>query len=516
MTINFQLPLNTSGRRLELPLCSRSIVIIGANGSGKSRFASALIKDLGNRAFKISSLNALYVQGERAKDGAISQMHAKAGVTLGGETEFERLMALMIHDEIKNLLFYKLSRAIGDKKADLKPTRLDKLIEMWQEVYPGNKMLIEADRLVFSRQGADDLYSASRLSDGERAVLYLIGAMLYAPSKSIIVVDSPEMFLHPTVMMSLWNRLEALRSDCVMVYTTHDLEFASSRQSAATVWVKNYDPDTEAWDYSVLPPGSPLGEEMYMAIMGARKPVLFIEGDAVHSIDARLYPLIFKDYTVRSLGSCDKVIEATRTFNDLNSFHHMVSKGIVDRDRRDSGEVEYLRRKNILVPDVAEVENILLLEDVVRATASARGRNENKVAEQVKNSIIKMFASEYRQQALMHTRHKVKRTVEYRIDGRFSSIDQLEKHMIGLVNEIAPRQHYEQLLKQFKSYIDTKDYAGILRVYNRKSMLPGCNISSILGLTGKGSYLDLILRLLREDREPARRIRQAVCNCFGI
>ena len=34
-----------------------------------------------------------------------------------------------------------------------------------------------------------------------------------------------------------------------------------------------------------------------MTLVGVRKPVLFIEGDARHSIDAKLYPLVFKDYT---------------------------------------------------------------------------------------------------------------------------------------------------------------------------------------------------------------------------
>lgn len=498
MSINFKLPKDIDGRRQSVPLCARSLVIIGANGSGKSRFTDALARELGNRAVTISALNALYLHGNDNND-----------------SEFERLMAMMLRDEIKSLLAYKLSRASGET-TELKNTRLDKLIAMWQEVYPGNKMLIEADRLVFARHGVDDRYSASRLSDGERTVLYLIGAMLYAPTGSVVLVNNPEMFLHPTVMMSLWNRLELMRPDCTLIYTTHDLEFASSRQGAAKVWVKNYDPELKAWEYSVLPPGSPLGEEMYMAIMGARKPVLFIEGDSVHSIDARLYPLIFKDYTVRSLGSCDKVIESTRTFNDLNAFHHMVSMGIVDRDRRENNEVEYLRRKNILVPDVAEIENVLLIEEVVRAAAAARGRNENKVAEQVKSRIIKMFAAEYRQQALMHTRHRMKRTVEYRIDGRFTTIDQLEDHIAGLVDELAPRQHYNELVKLFKSYIDNRDYKGVLRVFNRKSMLPCSNISGLLGLNGRGAYVDYILRLLREDGPAAARIRAAVKDCFGL
>ncbi|MDE6450114.1 MAG: DUF4435 domain-containing protein, partial [Muribaculaceae bacterium] len=431
MAIRLKLPASGDGARHEIPLCARSLVIIGANGSGKSRFASFMAHDLGPRGFRVSALDALYRQGSAADDGAVSRLHRDAGVALGGDTEFDRLMALLLHDEMTNLISYKLARASGKQDAGLGVTRLDRLIELWQEIYPGNRMLVGSERLQFVRHGQEECYAANRLSDGERAVLYLGGAMLYAPRGAVVMVDSPEMFLHPTVMQGLWNRLEQMRPDVTMVYTTHDLEFASSRPGAAVVWVRNYDPAAVTWDYSVLPPGSPLGEELYMTIMGARKPVLFIEGDGVHSIDGRLYPLVFKDYTVKPLGSCNKVIESTRTFNDLNSFHHMDSTGIVDRDRRTDAEVEYLRRKNVLVPSVAEIENILLLEEVVRAAAAARGRNEDQVARRVKQNVIKMFAGEYRQQALMHTRHHVKRTVENRGDGRFSSSDELERHMAG-------------------------------------------------------------------------------------
>ena len=94
-------------------------------------------------------------------------------------------------------------------------------------------------------------------------------------------------------------------------------------------------------------------------LLGSRKPVLVIEGDDKHSIDSRLYPLIFPEYTVKPLGSCNKVIETVRSFGDLKNFHMLESRGIEDRDRRSDPEVEYLRNKNILVPDVAEVENLM-------------------------------------------------------------------------------------------------------------------------------------------------------------
>lgn len=500
MALDVSLPPYLNGKSRPLPLCTGSLVIIGANGSGKSRFTAALAAMLGGRAHQVSALRGLYMHDTSSQ---------------GEATELDRYLDRLLRDEMANLLDYKLRRT-SNPEASLRPTLIDRLIELWQEIYPGRHISVASTRFTFSRHDDADPspYSASRLSDGERAVLYLAASMLYAPKKAIVLVDSPEMFLHPTVMLALWNRLEHMRPDCKMVYTTHDLEFAASRPGASIVWVRNYDSGRKAWDYDILPPGSAMTDEMYMSIIGARKPVLFIEGDGTRSIDSKLYPLIFKDYTIKPLGSCNKVIEATRTFNDLNSFHHMKSRGIVDRDRRDTGEVEYLRRKNIMVPEVAEIENILLLDEVIRAVAVARGRNENNISRNVQRTIIKMFTAEYKEQALMHTRHRVKRTAEYRIDGRFTSIDQLERHVAGLVEEINPRRLYEQFCREFKGYIDTADYHSILRVYNQKSILPNSGIAGLLGLTSKEAYIGTVISLLRAEGEAAQRIRSAVLECF--
>ena len=39
---------------------NRQIIIIGANGSGKTRFANRMMQDIGDKAFKMSAIKALY------------------------------------------------------------------------------------------------------------------------------------------------------------------------------------------------------------------------------------------------------------------------------------------------------------------------------------------------------------------------------------------------------------------------------------------------------------------------
>ncbi len=493
---------------------THTIVIVGANGAGKTRFTNRLCADLGDAAYRLSVIDALYKSGAPDPEHSmIDRLHAESTLSASEkarpQSRLERLLAIMMSDELVNLLQYKVAVNRGEK-VEIAPTRLDRLIHLWSEIIPDNKVLVESGKILFARNDSPDKYNVVRLSDGERAVLYYGAAMLYAPKGAVVVVDSPEMFLHSTTIQSLWNRIEQMRPDCTMVYATHDLEFASSLHNAALVWVQSCDTAASTWQYQIMPDSDDaLTGEVYMAIIGARKPVLFIEGDE-RSIDARLYPLIFRDYSVKSLGSCNKVIEATRTFNDLNGFHHLTAMGIVDRDRRDEGEVSYLRRKNIMVPDVAEIENLLMLEDVIRAVATYKQQNPDKAANSVKRSVLSQFRADLRSQALQHTRHRVKRTVEYRIDGRFADISALEDHINNLVNEIQPRKLYERLCREFHNYLAESDYNSVLRVYNQKSMLSASNVAGLCNLHDKEQYINTIMHILRTESPQAEAIRRAV------
>ncbi|MDE7092044.1 MAG: hypothetical protein K2O43_01280 [Muribaculaceae bacterium] len=119
-------------------------------------------------------------------------------------------------------------------------------------------------------------------------------------------------------------------------------------------------------------------------------------------------------------------------------------------------------------------------------------------------------------QALEHTRHRVKRLVEFRIDGKFSNIDMLEEHMVELVNEINPRNIYNELCREFKNIVDTSDYQGVLRVYNDKTMLSNTNVAALCGLRNKEQYLASIISILKRRCPEADMIRQTITSAFNL
>lgn len=500
---------------------TRQITIIGGNGAGKTRFMEEMAQLAPGRAYHLSALQASFPERQESTvPGSIDALYRDAVqqasyMRTDAVSELDKLTYMIFSDELESLLSMKEHMKPGERRMPVEKTKFDIIRELWEKIFPGNRIVRHRGSLMFATTSGDDLITSASLSQGEKTVLYYAAAVLYAMPDALIFIDSPTLFIHPSIIGPLWNAIERLRPDCTFIYNSVDVDFVNSRTRNKCIWVKSYDSEKGAWDYQVLD-STPLSEEIFVEIAGSRKPVLFIEGDMQHSIDAKLYGLVFRDWTVRPLGSCDKVIEATRSFNDLKSMHHLLSRGIVDRDRRTDVEVEYLRKKNILVPDVAEIENIFMLEPLIRVMARRRGKSPDKVIGRVRREVIRMFKQQAEEQALQHTRHRMKREVECKIDGRFSCITALETHIRTLINKLQPRKYYNTIREQFAVMVRDNDYPGILRVFNHKPMLSNSNVHCLLGFHSKEDYIAGVLDVLKENSKDSATLRETIKYCFHV
>ena len=115
------------------------------------------------------------------------------------------------------------------------------------------------------------------MSDGERAIFYLIGQVLVAEKDSMLIVDEPELHVHRSIISKLWDELEAARPDCAFVFITHDLEFAATRGGKKYI-LSDYR-SGPYWVIEDVPEESEFGEEISTLILGSRRPILFVEGE---------------------------------------------------------------------------------------------------------------------------------------------------------------------------------------------------------------------------------------------
>lgn len=470
------LPPDSSGNQSQIRTRrpARLYTLLGGNGSGKSLFMHEIAK--------LNQEDSYYVSA------VTGSMPGKVTGSLS------QLMTVLSLDEEK--------------------VRFNSLKTIWEETFPGNKIdIIKGKARITNRSGKDSI-GIRNLSRGEKAALYYIAATLLAPEESLILVDSPTLFLHPTAVGIVWDRIERIRSDCRFVYDTYDANFASGQSRRTAIWIKDYNAAHHSWRYQIIADGE-LPDDVFLQMMGSRRPILFIEGDVSHSIDMRLYSVVFPEFTVKPLGSCDKVIESTRTMQSLKSMHRIESYGLVDRDRRSDQEVEYLRAKHILVPEVAEIENIFLSPGVVQTMAEIRGRNPKKVLKSVRQEVMHKFEDMLENQALQHTRHRMKRDVERKIDARFTCITALELHIKSLIKKLKPRETYDQILAEFKRMARGGDYEGVLRVFNHKPMFTSSSVAKSLGYSNIDEYVNGVIATMKHQDEKAQLLRQEIRKLFS-
>jgi len=318
--MRIELPKRINGPEvvLENP---RIIVIIGANGSGKTRLGAMIEKKYYNDTHRISAQKSLsmplFVSTSSKEKAEYELWYGGWGATQDDkrwyETEgklqtrwqnnwntsllndFEKLMVLLHTEEYEESLKFKERHKI-DPRIENNNTKLDQIIKIWEKVLPQRKLIKRAGIIEVSTTDNSVLYNASEMSDGERVILYLIGETICAKPNSIIVIDEPEMHLHKSIINSLWDQIEETRHDCIFIYLTHDIDFAVSRFGSKKIWLKSYE-GNEIWNYDVLDVQVNLPDEIFLTILGSRKPILFIEGKDNSSLDINLYPYIFPEYT---------------------------------------------------------------------------------------------------------------------------------------------------------------------------------------------------------------------------
>ena len=94
-------------------------------------------------------------------------------------------------------------------------------------------------------------------------------------------------------------------------------------------------------------------------------------------------------------------------------------------------------------------------------------------------------------------------------------MEQLTEHVERIRLNIHAEEIYKNIKEEFESYIETENYKSILRVYNQKGMLPQSRLCAICGISNKESYLNLILSILKENKEDAEAIRKAIKHSLG-
>lgn len=506
---------------------SKRIVVIGANGSGKTRFGTDIETRYSNQTHRISAQKSLSMPknvSPTSKENAEKDfLYGNANGNIGHKNshrwgsnpntfllnDYQKLMVLLHTEEYEESIKFKEAYVPGQGN-DKPITKLDRIQIIWENILPHRKLIKKAGSIeTYPTDNPDGKYNASEMSDGERVIFYLIGEVVSVSENSIVIVDEPEMHIHKSITKKLWNEIEKERQDCTFIYLTHDIDFAASRQDAIKIWSKAY--NGLVWDYEILDSEFEFPEQIYLEILGSRNPILFIEGDN-SSIDYKLLQLVFENHTIKPLGSCQKVFETTKSFNEQNAFHHIESFGLIDRDRRTDDEIAHINNPNIWVANVSEIENFLLVEEIVKEVAQNMMKDSNQVFETVKSNVISFFDSQKETQAVEHSLARIERIFQNVTDNSaVKTVGELETGLTTFWDGFNANEIYVEILANFQHLIDTENYNEILKVFNNKGLVPNSKVVTLCDLSTKNdAYLNYVIGILKQNDEKSERIKQAV------
>lgn len=526
---------------LKLSPDTQSLIIVGANGSGKTRMSVWIENNLW--ATNKGKLTVSRISAQRSlkmpptanpkpfeKSLVLLNIGSNGWASINLEEYLNQSTNLRYRsdnpaeiyeaidfDFLIDALFSEDYRvlSLNKKNHTCLKSKLEITVEIFQNLIK-NKELdnIDLDLKVKVKNPTSpkDSFPATNMSDGERVIFYLIAKCLLAPDEGCIIVDEPEIHLHRALMIPLWEAIEKKKPGCLFIYLTHDVDFAAAKSNSEKIWVKSY--DGTAWEWQKIQPNEQLPEELCLEVLGSRRPILFVEGSE-GSKDALLYKALFPELTVKPLGGCQNVIDTVRALRSHRDFHHLAIYGLIDRDYRPQESVDLLKKEHIFATDVAEVENLLCTEKVLTIVSQGLPgfTQENPIAA-MKSKVLALFKTNKELQLTRHVANVIKHHFSRLTDNQKTKAD-LKDYYNEQIKQIDVDSLYQKYQSEIDIIIKNENYAEMLKKYNNKGLLH--EAATVLELSNKDAYFNHILALLKEEKwtDQGEKIRQAILPYLG-
>lgn len=401
------------------------IVILGPNGSGKTKLAQKIANDS-----QVSAISAqrqiwvnesLSVQEERnLRSNINSQIEQWKSSAWQPTQEINYILVTLIQEH--NSALNRRNETAVSANTTVEPTRDTKLMRLqgiWDRLFPTRKLEIDFFPKVRRLDATDSeqaSYHIREMSDGERTILYM-AARIMTTDQSVILVDEPELHMHSRLAVQFWNEAENLRPDCRFIYITHDLNFALSRRSESVYIVRSVD-KVEQISISDLP--SSIATEVLGAAtlpFYARRIFLY-EGEPGAGFASEFFSVWFdnKETFAIPCGGRSSVCAAVIGLKKIGVAAAEVI-GLVDRDFYPNSILDS-SPEGVRVLPLHELESVLCDQQVVICLARHLGKDPDKVWETFIENVKKTVQGDMKSYVVAQ---RVRERVGDLLDGGFKS-----------------------------------------------------------------------------------------------
>ena len=529
MPTYWNIPL-VSGETLPLPVTVNSqLFILGPNGSGKSALIQHAVTALGpDNIRRISAHRQTWLESGNI-DMTPQSRRQFADQLRGHEPNIDyRWKEYNSQGQLSSVLFdltamdNDLARRIRDHAYAKQQEEVERIVNHERPVFARINDLLHLSGLAVSiensageeilarHRDATEPYSIARMSDGERNAVIIAANVLTAKGGTVLLIDEPERHLHRSIIEPFLSTLFAQRPDCTFIVSTHEtaLPMANPDQPVLMVRSCRWNGATPgAWDAALLEKNTGLPEDLKRAILGARKSILFVEGEP-QSLDLPLYGALFPDISIIPAGGCDDVIKAVSGLNDSQNFHDVTAIGLIDRDNRNDDEVGHLQQRGIYALDAYSVESLYYCVDSREAVACWQEKSfghdasQMMTAAQLKVRDALMDDNLAERMAARHCERTIRAKLQSRMPGWQEIRDNLDRTISTTVES-----SYQDELHHFRELVSNGLTEEVISRYPiRETSIPH-DVARTFGLAKK-DYEKMLVARVMDSPDLAEKLRQ--------
>lgn len=517
MAFQLDVPLADSNRISFEVQSGETVFVLGANGTGKSSLLHRFNRDNSQHSRRISAHRQIWFDGDMVSMSANDSRNARKN-SMNYDAEPESRYRDGYHSARPNLAVYDLQdtentrareiTAAMDKgdiagattlsKATAPIARLNNLFAISN--LPIRLSVHEGPQLKASRNGGTP-YSVARLSDGERNALIIAAEVLTVPPNTLIVIDEPERHLHRSIMSPMLTALFAERPDCAFVVSTHDVGLTLDNPKGKTLLLRDcqYERDSvKSWDADLLTDSQAIDEDLLVEIMGARRKVLFVEGEH-QSLDKAIYSLIFPDVSIIPKGSCKIVEQTVSAIRAAQGLHWVAAFGLIDNDNRSDADIAALKARSVYAVSSHSVESVYyhpeFMARIAERHASVTGAEAIALLAEAGDAAIAALTP--------HAQRLCASVVHSAIRGQMMSSLPRKEDIALAATPVTVTVDVPSIIADekstFEEFIAAGDLTSLIERYPVRETGALNSIAQKLGFQGRAQYESAVRKLLVDD-----------------
>ena len=403
--MNFTIPL-TSGQTLPITLDDgHCLFMVGANGSGKSALIQHLVVSHGNdkirritahRQTAFDSDRPNFTYPDRGQfEQQIRQRDLQPDARWKEDRQFGQQKQLAVLSDLidkENSQARSVRDLVRDDnicEAKKASSGLASPFGQINELFRiGNlTVLLELSKAgeILAHHRSEDKFRIAQMSDGERSAAIMAATVLTVEQGTVLLIDEPERHLHRSIVEPFLSALFEQRKDCAFVISTHETALPAANPDARVLMIRScrWEGETvKSWDVDLLEAEADLPEELKLAILGARRKILFVEGTS-SSLDLPLYSALFPDVSVEPRGNCGDIQKAVKGLRESEALHHVKAFGLIDKDNRSEEKTHKLEKEGVFALEVCSVESLYYCSDAIAAVACWQEKSHGSKADEL-------------------------------------------------------------------------------------------------------------------------------------